>query len=173
MEPMKAALNLFLFAIVVLLVAVLIMIMLTIFSMTVVEYSINLNMSFPQIRENYIVSFIPVTTSIVTIALPLSINAVKSAKGSQYESDEMKETFFAETEMKMMWRVLFILGALLISSMFELGQYFLYNLATLVAMVFSLYWFRRYLIMVQKYVSDFGAILLEKENREAERILKP
>ena len=117
-------------------------------------------------NENHYSVLVTVVVSIVALALPLSISVVTQSKDQNFNSEEMARYFYNEPRYLAVKRSVITLAVLVCLSYFQEVWFPIVIITTLMT-IYVLWEFYHFMNLVEKYVSDFAGIVIE---REKERI---
>tara|TARA_Y100000588_G_scaffold386449_1_gene482001 strand:+ start:336 stop:854 length:519 start_codon:yes stop_codon:yes gene_type:complete len=123
------------------------------------------------VKENNLILPISATivTSIVAIALPLSIQLVTSSTRDSFNEGEVGELIFQNIRYTNLKRGLILMATIILFSW--VGSNLLIDGILVVFMFVFLWAFYKYISFLQDHISDFGGRLIENEKNKIKHFL--
>ncbi len=151
----------------------LLLITLILFATSIIFYSGEISIAFGEMKidmnENYYSGLITIVSSIVAIALPLSISVITQQKEENFNSNELADSFYQESSYIRIKLAVYLLILLAILSYFKSLSVFLVIPSSTVVL-YVVYEFYKYMGVIEKYVSDFAGMIINAEKRRINEI---
>lgn len=123
------------------------------------------------INENYYSGLITIIISLIALALPLSVNAITANQDKRFANNEMAESFYRNTNYRVIKYSVILLIILTIISYFKEPNIYLTIILT-IAVIIVLLIFVNFMRTVEAYVSNFPSILIKEQKEVIEKILR-